>query len=177
MLSMVCKDARKEPTLSTTPDSNDELWADISAHSFWQRLQRAFVDVRVFYPFTPRYRNQSLATMMKTMENQKKKDKYNQWILDDENGSFTSLVFTTNGGMSTETKQFYRPLSQLLREKSDVSYSDARAWVKWQISFSLLQTSIICMRGSRLKKYNIRTEERIDIDVANHVVDISQKLC
>ena len=25
MLSMVCKDVRKEPTLSTTPDSNDEL--------------------------------------------------------------------------------------------------------------------------------------------------------
>ena len=73
MLSMVCKDVRKEPTLSTTPDSNDELRADISMHSFWQRLQRAFVDVRVFYPFAPKHRNQSLATMMKTMENQKKK--------------------------------------------------------------------------------------------------------
>ena len=88
-----------------------------------------------------------------------KKDKYNQRILDGENGSFTSLAFTTNGGMRTETKQFYRPLSQLLCEKSDVSYSDNSAWVIWQISFSLLQTSIICIRGSRLKKYNIRTRK------------------
>ena len=73
MLSMVCKDVRKEPTLSTTPDSNDELRADISVRSFWQRLQRVFVDVKVFYPFVPSYRNQSLATMIKTMENQKKR--------------------------------------------------------------------------------------------------------
>ena len=37
------------------------------------------------------------------------------------------LVFTPNVGMSTETKQFYMRLSQLLCEKSDVSYSDASA--------------------------------------------------
>ena len=116
MLSMVCKDVRKEPTLSTTPNSNDELRADISVRSFRQRLQRAFVDVRVFYPFVISYRNQSLATMMKTIENQKKR-KYNQRILEGENGSFTPLVFTTNDGISTETKQFYRRLSQLLCEK------------------------------------------------------------
>ena len=34
MLLMLCKDVRKELTLSTTPDSNDELRADISVHSF-----------------------------------------------------------------------------------------------------------------------------------------------
>ena len=107
MLSMACKDVRKEPALSTTPGSDDVLRADINVRSFWQRLQRAFVDVRVFYPFAPSYRNQSLATTMKTMENQKKR-KCNQRILYGENGSFTPLVFTTNGGMSTETKQFHR---------------------------------------------------------------------
>ena len=38
MISMVCKDVRKESTLSTTPDSNDELRANISMRSFWKRL-------------------------------------------------------------------------------------------------------------------------------------------
>ena len=123
---MVCKDVRKEPTLSTTPENNDELRADVSVRSFWQRLQRGFVDVKVFYPFTPSYWNKSLATITKTMENQKKR-KYNQRILDDENGSFIPLVFTTNGVMSTGTKQFYRRLSQLLCEKSDVNYIDTSA--------------------------------------------------
>ena len=78
--------------------------------------------------------------------------------------------------MSTETKQFYTRLSQLLCEKSDVSYSDTSAWVKRQISFSLLRTSIICIRGSRSKKYNILTEERMNTDVVNRVVDINKKL-
>ena len=113
---------------------------------------------------------------MKTMENQKKKKKVNQRILDGENGSFAPLGFTTNGGISTETKQFYRRLSQLLCEKSDVSCSDASAWVKRRIRFSLLRTSIICIRGSRSKKCSIPAEKRMDIDVANRVVDISQKL-
>ena len=63
---------------------------------------------------------------MMTMENQKKR-KYNQRILDGDYGSFTQLVFTTNGGISTETRQFYRPLSQLLCEKSNVSYSNTSA--------------------------------------------------
>ena len=171
LLSMVCKDVKKEPTLSTAPNNDEELRADISVRSFWQRLQRAFVDVRVFYPFAPSYRNQSLSTTMKAMEKQKKR-KYNQRILDGENGSFTPLVFTTNGGMSTETKQFYRRLSQLLCEKSDVSYSETSAWVKRQISFSLLRTSVICIRGSRSRKNNIPVEEKMDIDVTNRIVDI-----
>ena len=120
------------------------------------------VDVRVFYPFAPSYRNQSLATTMKTMENQKKR-KCNERILYGKNGSLTPLVFITNGGMSTETKQFHRRLSQLLCEKSDVSYGGTSAWIKRQIRFSLLQTSIICIRGLRSKKHNIPTGERMDI--------------
>ena len=78
--------------------------------------------------------------------------------------------------MSTETKQFYKRLIQLLCEKSDVSSSDTSAWVN-RLKFSLLRTSIIFIRGSRLKKYNIPTGERMDIDFANRVVDINQKLC
>ena len=109
------------------------------------------------------------------MENQKKR-KYNQRILHGENGSFNLLVFSSNGGMRTEIKQFCRRLSQPSCEKSGVRYSDTSAWVKRQISFSLLRTSIICIRGSRSKKYNIPTEEEIDIDVANRVVDINQNL-
>ena len=78
-------------------------------------------------------------------------------------------------GMRSETNKSNRQLSQLLCEKSDASYSDTNALVKRQIS--LLWTSIICIRGSQSKKYKIQAEERMDIDVANHVVDISQKLC
>ena len=66
---------------------------------------------------------------MKTTENQKKK-KYNQRILDGEDGFFTLLGFTTNGGITTETEHFYRQPSQLLCERSDISYSDTSQSVK-----------------------------------------------
>ena len=78
--------------------------------------------------------------------------------------------------MSTETKQFYRQLGHILCERWDVSHSDTSAWVKLQISFSLLQASISCIRGSQSMKYNILTEETMDIDVANRVAGISWKL-
>ena len=64
-----------------------------------------------------------------------------------KNNSFTPLVFTTNSGMSTKAIQFYRRLTQLLSEKSDVSYSDTSGWDKQQISFCLLRTSMICIRN------------------------------
>ena len=108
------------------------------------------------------------------MKNQKKR-KQNQQILYGGNASFTPLVFTTNSGMSKEIKQFHRQLCQLLCEKSGVSYSDTSAWVKQQIIFSLLGTSIICIKCSRSRKYIISTKERMDIHTANHVVGVKQK--
>lgn len=50
MLSIVRKDVKRELTLSTTPDGNNELRANISVRSFWLRLQRAFLSKRVIYP-------------------------------------------------------------------------------------------------------------------------------
>ncbi len=44
----------------------------ISARGFWQRMQRAFVDVRVFYPFAPSYRCKTLALTFRSMELEKK---------------------------------------------------------------------------------------------------------
>ena len=139
---MMCKNVRKEPPLSATPDSNDELRADINVRSFWQILQRTFVDVMVFYPFAQSHPNRSLAITIKTIKNQKKR-KYNKRILDGENGSFTTLLLTTNGGMSNKTKNFYKRQIQLSHEKSDVSYSDTSAWVKRQISFGRTNVNFI----------------------------------
>ena len=40
-------------------------------------------------------------------------------------------------------------------------------------SFSLLRTSIIYIKGSQPKKYNMSTEERMDTDVTDRAVDIN----
>ena len=69
MLSVVCKDVRKEPTLSTTTYSNDELRADISVRSFSKKIAKYICSCKSLLSFAPSYRNQSLATAMKTVEN------------------------------------------------------------------------------------------------------------
>ena len=73
LLSSVCNDVSKEPVLQPSPIKCDELRVDVCARGFWQRMQRTFVDVRVFYPFAPSYRNQTLTTTMKAMESIKKR--------------------------------------------------------------------------------------------------------
>ena len=73
LLPFVCKDVEKEPTLDSSLTGTEELPADIAARGFWQRMQRAFMDVTVVYPFAPSYQSQSLSATMKSMESQKKR--------------------------------------------------------------------------------------------------------
>ena len=75
---------------------------------------------------------------MKNMET-KKKTKYLKRVLNDENGTFTPLVFTSNGGMSKETRRFYIRLAELIADKSKNSYSETSAWIKRRLSFSLIE--------------------------------------
>ena len=98
LLSTVCKDVCKEPCLQQS-ENGVELRVDMSAPGFWQRMQRAFVDVRVFYPFTPSYRCKTLASIFRSMELAKKR-KYNEVVMNEENGTFNPLIFSCNGGMS-----------------------------------------------------------------------------
>ena len=172
LLSTTCKDVVKEPVLQPTPDSTEDLRADISARGFWQKLQRTFLDVRVFYPFAPSYQNQNLASTMKSMEKIKKR-KYNKRILEAENGSFTPLIFSSNGGMSHETKRFFSRLSELVSEKGKQEYAVTASWIKRKISFSLIRTAVICIRGSRSRRHIVPKADILeDIDVLNELVKI-----
>ena len=71
MLLMEFKDVWKKSTLSTTPNSNDELQADISMCTFLAKITKDICWCKrvLFCPFAPSYQNQSL--------NQKKKKKEN----------------------------------------------------------------------------------------------------
>ena len=121
--SIVCRDVEKEPVLQKKFDRDPELRAVIALRGFWQRQQKAFLDVRVFSPFARSYQSQNLASTMKQMEKEKKR-KYVKRVLDQENGTFTPLVFSSSGGMSKETKRFYGRLSELIAENNKSSLSE-----------------------------------------------------
>ena len=80
--------------------------------------------------------------------------KYNDRIINIDNGTFTPLIFSVTGSTAPECNVFYRKLCTKLAEKSDERYSDMMNWVKCKISFLCLRVALTCVRGSRTKRVN-----------------------
>ena len=117
----------------------------------WGKGSRAFFDIRVFNPLAKSYNNQTLKAAHKDNEGAKKRE-YGERVLNVEHGTFTPLVFTCFGGMSIECTHFYNRLADKISEKRDISGSKGRAWVRTKLSFCLLHTAHMCIRGSRTKR-------------------------
>ena len=161
LLSEVCNDVSIEPGL--TPLSGEDFLeqnttkkedsrCDVAARGFWVRGSKAFLDVRVFNPMAKSYFNQPLlATTYNSME-KTKKTKYNERILNVEHGTFTPLVFSCFGGMGTEAQRFYNRLGKKIAEKRNELISTTISLLRTKLSFSLLRTALLCIRGSRSHK-------------------------
>ena len=103
------------------------------------------LDVQVFNPFAPSNRQSSLAAAYKSHEKEKKRA-YRERIREVEYGSFSPLIFSVFGGMAKEATIFYKRLAFLLSEKWTQHYSTIISWLR---SFSLIWSSICCLRGAR----------------------------
>ena len=139
---------------------------DVAADGFGgQRRERAFFDIWVFNPYAPSNRQPSLPATYKKHE-QEKKRQYLQRIREVENSSFTPLVFSSAGGMAREARIFYKRLASLLAEKWDQPYSTTMDWLRCTLSYSLLRSSILCLRGYRSSHgHAIRPGNRPPVDV------------
>ena len=134
--------------LPPSANKQDDARLDLSVRSFWQRGERAFMDVRIFNPFASTHLNQNLENSFKSNEREKKRT-YGQRVIEIEHGSFTPLVFSANGGCGREADHFISVLAEKLGEKQNTSYSETVTWLRAKISFSLLRSAILCIRGSR----------------------------
>ena len=63
--------------------------------------------------------------------------------------SFTFLIFSATGGMATGTNVFYKHLAALLAQKWDDPYGQTVSWLRCRLTFSLLRSSISCIRGAQ----------------------------
>jgi len=66
-----------------------------------------------------------------------------------EKGTFTPLVMGTNGGMGKECSIFLTSLAQKLAEKQNEDYGVIVSWIRTRLSFEILKSAILCVRGSR----------------------------
>ena len=136
-----------------TAITDDNARVDISARGVWRHGERAFFDVRVFYPNAASNRkHSSLKSAYVSHENEKKRA-YGERIREVEHGSFTPLVFTSYGSTGPEATTFYKRVASLHAAKSGEQYSRIMQLIRCRLSFALLRSSILCIRGTRSSTY------------------------
>ena len=120
----------------------------------------AFFDLRVTHVNSWSNQGKHTATIFTEQESEKKR-KYNQrLVMDVEMGTFTPLVFGTNGAMGLNCQNFLRI------SKNKEPYTSVISWLRIQLSFAVLRTVHRCMRGSRYPFKSCEVSEDFTLAVA-----------
>ncbi len=184
LLSEVCNDVRVEPELQriteeqlayATSNTQDGARLDISANGVWGgRFEKTYFDVRVFNPHAPSNKHNSLKASYIKHEREKKRS-YEQRIREIEHSSFTPLVLSATGGLGREATIFYKRLASLLSHKWNNPYSKTFSWLRCRLTFSLLRSSILAIRGARSSRGNcIFTPSSIDLTMEESKLQSSE---
>ena len=174
LLSEVCPDVMIEPPLQPlsgecfnyrSANIDDNARADIASTGFWSPLHRSFFDIRVFNPFASTYSRSKLKACHRRNELEKRRQ-YDERIRTVEHGSFTPLVFTTAGGMGQSATTFYKLLASSISDRHSKPYSTVLSWIRCRLSFSLLRSAIICLRGARSSRHRPVFSSAVHMDLA-----------
>ena len=167
LIGKVCTNVEVEPQLQPLDNeqfnlrsavTGPEARLDFKEGSSWSGVT-AFLDVRVTHVNSKC--NQGKATFIKEQEEEKKR-KYQQRVLNVEMGSFTPLVFGTSGGMEADCNCFLKRLAEKLSEKNEESYDITITWIRTLLSFEILSSVHTCVRGSRTPLHIIPPGDFID---------------
>ena len=135
-----------------------ENWYNTTVH----HIKGALYSPLIWLPmkFNLFYNGFSKCSVYRCHELQKKRE-YGERVREVEQASFTPLVFSTTGGMGGEALTFYRRLADMLSRHSSTSYSGTLAWIRCTLSFSLLRSATMCIRGTRsiLHRFNNASPE------------------
>ena len=88
-------------------------------------------------------------------------------VLQVENGSFTSLAFSINGGIGMKVSKYYSPIAEILSENCDKPYSLTMSWIRSKHSFSLMRSIITWIRGSRT--FELSEEKQCASEIASYI--------
>ena len=102
--------------------TSPEATLDLKAGGFWSRGVTAFFDVRVTYVNSKSNQGKATSAILKER-------KYQRRVLDYKMGSFTPLVFGTNGGMGADCNCFLQHLAEKLSEKNEELYHITITWI------------------------------------------------
>ena len=161
VMTCVCHDVATEPVLQ--PLSGEEFdrastitapcaRLDIAASGFYGgRFERTLFDVRVFNPLAQSNRL-SLAACYRRHEAEKRR-MYGARVREVERASFVPFVMTCVGGFGPAATATTKRLAALVAEKEDQCYSAVITWLRTRISFGLLRSAVMCLRGARSSRH------------------------
>ena len=136
----------------------------IVADLIWVRQRAAFFYIQVCHPNADSYRDLTPNQVYKLHEDEKKR-KYASRILEVEQGTFTPLVFTTIGEMSDEYQRHHSRLAELISAKKQENYATTVSWIKTKVSFAILRTVLVCLRGTRSRQGRKSNVQENDLEI------------
>ena len=125
---------------------------DVAASGIWGgRFERTFFDVRVFNPYAPSNlcSNQTpcIQSSYRRHENEKRR-KYEQRVVEIEQSTFVPFVLACTGGIGPAATLTLKRIGNLLAEKHDSSYGQIMGFLRSRLSFALLCSTLMCLRGT-----------------------------
>ena len=157
-LQSIAHDVEIEPVLlpfegenlpGRTANRSTAARLDIRARSFWTRQQDAFFDVRVTNPKAHLHSASEVQHHLLSHEQQKKRQ-IGLRVTTIDRGSFTPLVFATNGMVGKECERFLKTLvGRVVEKNGDLRYSVVMNHLRTKLTMSILRWNITCFRGCR----------------------------
>ena len=111
-------------------------------------MEDAHFDIRIFHQNATSNRNKTFAEAAAHHERLKQLE-YKERIINVDHGSFCPLVFSTSGAAGRLATHFLKRLTGKIAEKDNEEYAAAMAWIRCKLSFALLRSAVMCVRGSR----------------------------
>jgi hypothetical protein len=145
-------------------NKDDDARSDIKVTGFWRDQRQAFFDVKIVSPFARSYSQKTQKSLFQQAEKAKMRE-YRARIQEVEHGDFNPLVFTTVGGMAPQCQIVVKKLSEKLAAKQSLNQSVVAGWLKVRLSFALLRTTLMCVRGTRKRKL-LNIDTNIDLAVS-----------
>jgi hypothetical protein len=132
-------------------NKDDDARSDVKCVGFWSKMRQAYFDIKVVSPYARSYDHMSSASLYRMAEKSKERE-YKDRIRNVEHGDFNPVVFTTTGGMAPQCHLIVKRIAALISERNGIAKSVVSGWLRCRLSFALLRTTLLCVRGTRAKK-------------------------
>ena len=175
LLREVATDVKIEPPLQPLEGERlryrsaileDGARLDVAASGVWgSRFERTFCDVRVFNPHARSNTSSTPASTYAKHEQQKRRA-YEERVREVEHASFLPLVFSASGGCGKVAHAFLKRLGHMVSEKRHEPYSSVMSWIRSLVSFALVRSCNMSLRGHRASPYRSRLDAATPVVLA-----------